>query len=335
MKRFFHLSGLLLCVGLIVSAFHPIPVQGKSLFQSNGLGNGQNNGQNNRQASGQAAPVMGDDTPENRLRASSVLLQDEGPIADGGYTTVDYPFTAQAGETVVVYWEALGSKVALHDSTSQAIAPMPYALPNLEFRESSNHHAAFRVRTTGEHRLSFVINGYDNRSSQRQDPRYFPRYFIRVRPASEVERLMAESMPPFAETIETSARSQAQVALRSINHVIEQRPELPQPYLLRVLLTAQLASSDDGPEGYTGQSWQLDLYDLFRAQSPETQALIIADFETAVINYETLAAIDDGFFTGPVDLEIFKQSVILLETGVPSAYLEDAFFNAILPTLIF
>ena len=57
--------------------------------------------------------------------------------------------------------------------------------------------------------------------------------------------------------------------------------------------------------------------------------------KTAVINYETLAAIDDGFFTGPVDLEIFKQAVILLETGVPSAYLEDAFFNAILPTLIF
>ncbi|MEL7351688.1 MAG: hypothetical protein AAF171_20980 [Cyanobacteria bacterium P01_A01_bin.116] len=306
MKRFFNFSISVLCVSLFSGALHPLPMQGAN------------------EARG--------DTPQNRLRPASVLLQDEDTIVDGRYTTIDYTFSAKAGETVVVYWEALGSKVELQDAELEALAPMPYALPNLELKEQSSNHVAFHVLTTGEHCLSFVINGYDSRVSPVKEPRYF----IRVRQASAVERLMAEATTLSHEYRENSVPSLVESALPLINRVIEQSPhQYPQPYALRVRLAAQLALSRGEFEGYSGQFWQRDLYAVFQAKPSEAQALILADLKAVVSNYEALAAVEEGFFAVPVDLEAWRQLALLLETGAPSAYLDDAFFNAILPTLIF
>ncbi|MEO1387721.1 MAG: hypothetical protein AAFV85_10150 [Cyanobacteria bacterium J06634_6] len=275
--------------------------------------------------SASALPV-GTPTETVLAQASPVNLSEESiedTLQGTGELSREYRFTGTANEIVVVYWELdNGSyyypEVELYDATGTAV-DMDYNYPEEMFwEESDGRHVHFLLPTTGEYRLVFT-------SESVQAEGDFD-YLLRARVASYYERLMiAADNLSYEESLPLLALA------------IEQEPDLPAPYLQRLLGQAEILFESEAFEARIAELAEINpaenpgvlyeaIYETFKTLDDESQAMAISDlrqvgrtFALAVRNGQTEA---EG-----LPPEVFAGIADFLETGEPTDAITQLLFG--------
>ena len=234
----------------------------------------------------------------------------------------EYSFAGNANEIIVVYWASEAARwadIRLLDSAGQGVSSYGSYPSYLQLSEIDGRHQMFFLPETGEYRL-LVDNRYlyaANGEEPEPAAAEASAHLLRVRVASYYERLMLS-----AEDMLDDRRYEDSVRLFSL--AVEHSPELPQPYVGRVIARGQeiydTSGIDESAEDFTILAGFEQLYDQL---APEAQPLVLADLRQAAANYQAMIASGQAPSEEDFDPALFSEVANFLETGVATDRLTE------------
>lgn len=269
----------------------------------------------------------------NQLEAPSSPFNIEERVEHVGESVQrEYTFTGNAGEYIVAYSEQLGGtpfigEFKLYNAGGLLIPAGPNYPTDIDFSELEGRHRVFTLPETGAYRLVFssdvnslldIIEPPTNLAEpEDQTPPTEPfNYLLRARIATDYERFMISG-------VQLLDNEEYEAARAFFTQAINESPDLPLSYVGRLISygfpiidTVELNGIDEG------SFWSV-VYEAFLTLDEDVQALLINDFKQVEATYT--AAIEQG--QPPIsgfDGRFFAEIAAFLETGIPSAYLEES-----------
>ncbi|MEM6599343.1 MAG: hypothetical protein AAF810_19215 [Cyanobacteria bacterium P01_D01_bin.36] len=245
----------------------------------------------------------------------------------------EYTFTGNADEYIVAYSEQLDETpyigaFKLYNAGGLLIPTGPYYPDDINFAELEGRHTVFTLPETGEYRLVYsadvssllvspiVENLLEPAESEEQSAPSEPfNYLLRARVATDYEQFMIAG-------VQLIDNEEYEAARPIFEQAINESPDLPLPYVGRIISygTPVFYAIDFNAMGES--PWDA-IYEVFLTLDADVQMLLINDFKQVEATYT--AALEQG--QPPIsgfDGRFFAEIAAFLETGIPSAYLEES-----------